>query len=74
MAQDQRPGRAQRGLMSQLTPEQQAQLAAIQAGMAGGTVDDEPQVFWGYENAVDENGDPVLGRRGIESMTERLVK
>jgi len=41
--------------------------------MAGGPTDEEPQVFWGYENAVDDNGDPVLGRAGIESMTEKLV-
>lgn len=45
--------------------------------MAGGSTDEEPQVFWGYESAVDDNGDPVLGRAGIESMksmTEKLVK
>lgn len=43
--------------------------------LSGGSEEDDPPVFWGYENDVDPvTGDPVLGRAGVESMAPFSVK
>jgi hypothetical protein len=66
-------GRAQQGIEGLLTPEQLAQWQMIQAGMLAGDAEEDPPVFWGYKNAV-EDGEPVLGKRGIQNLTPYTVK
>lgn len=66
-------GRAANSLIANLTPEQQAMYDAILAGQQDQGPEDPP-VYWGQWNDVDpDTGDPVLGRKGIESIQDRTV-